>query len=624
MLVVVFFHAGVISFSGGFVGVDVFFVISGYLISTLILDEIHSGNFSYSSFYKRRAARLLPALLITLIMVLLFGLFFYDNKALDNLGKETLFSAFGLANILFAQGTNYFAQEGAVRPLIHLWSLGVEEQFYFIWPTVLLLLLKFFNRHLPAILTTITLVSFALACFTVERDPVAAYFYPQYRAFELMIGAITALLMNHKKLDCNQTIRECIMLMALAMIILPVFLLSEASTFPGIHTLWPCLGTAIFILSGKDSRLSKPFTSQVMVMIGLISYPLYLFHQPFISWMNFFNVTDASIKLAALTLIICTPAAWCTYQFVEKPIRLSVKQADNKSLASLFILIIMVVLIGLAGLMLAKTNGFGARLKYLNPFAHEVSLKQETTFHNNFKRGFYVSGNINKKILFIGDSLLQQYVYPIMNAFDAEADEIDIVSRGGCVLLNEVEFIDTFSDISCNKLREKLYRLDHSYDYVVISQFWDSYKQNVRNFPEQAESDSFEKWMPFLKTTTKHFQAKGSKVLIIGQHPRVSGTKAFKPGVFLKKRDYLDNLEQLQVTNEKSLQASVKSFEPFSLEHNVIMLHPLDIWRVQPSDYELHNGEWSYFYDGKHFSSVADDFVETRIRQILTKQTNGP
>ena len=140
VIAVIVFHSGFELFSGGYVGVDIFFVISGYLITGMVFDEVKSGSFTYANFYKRRIARLGPALAITLATVSCLGFFFYDNKAFDNLGKEIFFSAAGAANILFAQGINYFAQESTVRPLIHLWSLGVEEQFYLVWPTTLVLL----------------------------------------------------------------------------------------------------------------------------------------------------------------------------------------------------------------------------------------------------------------------------------------------------------------------------------------------------------------------------------------------------------------------------------------------------------------------------------------------------
>ncbi|MEO1803099.1 MAG: acyltransferase, partial [Cyanobacteria bacterium J06629_2] len=252
VLAVIFFHAGFTFLAGGYVGVDVFFVISGYLITSIVHKDLKANKFSFKQFYKKRGARLLPALLITLMVTGLFGFIFYDNKSLDNLGREIMYGAFGAANILFAQGENYFVTDESYRPLIHLWTLGIEEQFYFVWPILLVLLSALRVKQILAIALILCTASLVMSVAAVETNPIAAYFYTHYRAYELLIGAVVALSMIgfRGKLELSQRKKEILSLLGVLLIIVPMFLFDENTTFPGLNALYPCIGTALLICWG--------------------------------------------------------------------------------------------------------------------------------------------------------------------------------------------------------------------------------------------------------------------------------------------------------------------------------------------------------------------------------------
>ncbi len=614
VIAVIIFHSGFDFLAGGYVGVDVFFVISGFLITGLIYDEIQSNTFTISGFYKRRIARLLPALCITLFVVLLFGFIFYDNYTFDNLGKEVFFSALGAANILFGQGVNYFAQEESVRPIIHLWSLGVEEQFYFIWPALLLALASLKLKNTLMFVAALFAISFYLAVVSNEIEPVKTYFYPQYRAFELLIGAMTALVIRHHffhelKVSGNQ--KELISVIAIFLIVIPMFLLDENSIFPGLNTLWPCVGTALFIAFSHNSRVSRVLGLAPLVFLGLISYPLYLYHQPIISYLHFFNLGSDSVLTFFIVLATAIPLSWITYQYVEKPIRRVAHRREKPAKTYVIPLTASLALFAVVGILIAKNDGFEARFKVLNPFAYEVSRQSAVTFGLNFPQGFNVSEGEYGKILFIGDSLLQQYVYPMAKALDLNNSEVDTVARGGCVLLKNVQFQDEFADISCNGLRDQLYKINKRYDYVVISQSWNEYDKSILN---SQHKDTLKKWEPFIEDTIKHFKPLAKNIILIGAHLKVDGTSAMSPTILLSQETYQANLNHLKVFNFNELEEYRSFFDQWHRDGRAIILQPIDIW-YQNGAFVLHDQNWSFFIDMRHISNASTEYVIQRFTE---------
>jgi peptidoglycan/LPS O-acetylase OafA/YrhL len=620
VIAVIIFHSGFEFLSGGYVGVDIFFVISGYLITGLVFDEVKAGTFTYASFYKRRIARLLPTLCLTLLMVFVFGLLFYDNHAFDNLGKEIFFSAIGAANILFGHGVNYFAQEEAVRPLIHLWSLGVEEQFYLVWPTVLICLASLRHKNILLIVLALFSISFVLAIVSVEKLPIETYFYPQYRAFELIIGALTALGMRSQyfsKLYVNATKKEIISLLSIVLIISPMFLLDKDSTFPGVNTLWPCIGTALFIAFAYQTAISKVLGFNVLVYIGLISYPLYLYHQPIISYIQFFELTSNKIIILSIVLFISIPLAWLTYRYIEKPIRRMAHKDHQSSLSYIVPLTGSLGVFAIVGIIIGKTNGLGMRFQILNPFSYQVTKHNTQTFYSHFSRGLKVSQENHGRVLFIGDSVLQQYVYPLIKTLNIDKKDVDTATAGGCILLKGVESIDNFTDISCNDLRNKLYNSnDKVYDYIVLSQSWSSYGKSVLNIDKSTDKKpSLKVWTPFLDSTVEHFKALTNNLIIIGSHLKVDGTKKLNPTIFLSEKTYRSKLNDLKVSNLDDLEASRSFFERWHTQDGVMVIHPADIWFND--SFILHDGEWSFFSDHLHASSASTEYLVEQLSEYI-------
>ncbi|SFU33685.1 acyltransferase family protein [Halomonas korlensis] len=615
VFLVIGFHSGFSLLEGGFVGVDVFFVISGYLITALIYGEMTDKRFSFLVFYRRRASRLLPSLFVLLAAVLIFGFVFYDEKTFDNLGKEIFFSAFGLANILFAQGEQYFASEEAYRPLIHLWSLGVEEQFYAFWP----LLLIFFIRTGRAVVLLVTalllLVSLGMSEWSVrEGESLASYYLPHYRAFELLIGALLAIVMSDERYAWRATRYSPPFLpwLGAGMILLSALWLESNSRFPGLNALWPCLGTALIIFHGNRGSLCRLLASRELVWIGLISYPLYLFHQPVIAGLEFFQGEQAPWMVFSIVVLIAVPAAWMSYCFLEIPARRYARRAGGYG-KGMALGTLSVGLLAGAGFLVAKTNGLEARFRILNPFAFEVAKAHASSFHKDYVRGFNVAETqAETSVLFIGDSVLQQYVAPIAKSLGLSPENVDVVSRGACVLLKGVAFNDQSADISCNELREQLYDIDKTYDHVIISQLWDTYDERITNFPEGSTIDT--RWAGFIQATVDHFRPMSRQVTIIGPHVHVEGVQRLQPSIAIDFDDYREGLNQLKVEDLEELAKSDTYFQHLSQHHALRYLSPYRIFcdkRCQVSD-----DGWSFFSDRQHLTGFSEAFVVKRLRQL--------
>lgn len=614
VLAVIFYHSGVDFISGGYAGVDIFFVISGYLITTLLYNEINNQTFTFSGFYKRRAARLLPALSLTLLVVTVFGFIFYDSAKFDNLGKEIFFSSFGAANILFAEGVNYFISDESYQPLIHLWSLGVEEQFYLFWPVILIITMRISPRLVLPLASVLFCMSLSLSVNAVEQGLLKGYFLTHYRSFELLIGVIAALFLKNSKVSIPSIGRQILSYIGFLLIVGSMLILNESSDFPGLNALWVCVGTALIICFPNNGLVTRLLMNKILVFVGLISYPLYLYHQPIISFVHFFELNFTSFELLSVTLIFSTLLAWMTYKYLEIPVR-NICRVKGSIYSKFTIagLVLTIPTFALIGFSIAKTNGFEARFKYLNPFAFEISNAHAQTFHANFDPGYIVSSKPHGNALFVGDSVLQQYVLPWLHAVDGDFENVDTITRGGCVLLKGVEFEDIFADISCNSLRKKLYSNKKTYDYVVISQSWGAYDQAVLNF--QEELNKYDRWRSFIDQTIHHFSKLSDKVYIIGWHPVVDGTFKLQASVTTNELGYIKQLDKLGVNNLDDLAASNSLFSTYKGKPKVRIVKPYEIFCEV--DCIISNGKWSYFSDSLHISSVATDFVSERISKII-------
>ncbi len=282
ILPVVLFHAGVPSVSGGFVGVDVFFVISGFLITSLIQREIAENRFSYLSFWERRARKLLAPIVAVTVITLLVGWFMLMPEDLRYLGQSVAGIALFGSNLVFWKKSGYFAAEDETIPLLHSWSLAVEEQYYLVFPALLFLLARTRPQTRSLWILAIAVISLGLSAFWTRISPDSAYYLLPSRGFELMIGALLAL--NPPKSVRGRFTADLMAAAGMTMIIATIIVFDETTPFPRFAALIPCLGTALLIRAGapEGSVSARVLSLPPIVEVGKLSYSLYLWHWPII------------------------------------------------------------------------------------------------------------------------------------------------------------------------------------------------------------------------------------------------------------------------------------------------------------------------------------------------------
>jgi len=356
VLSVVVFHAFPALAPGGFIGVDVFFVISGFLISTILFENLERGSFTFREFYKRRIKRIFPALLLVLFASLIAGWYLLLDDEFQLLGKHVAAGAGFVSNILLWREIGYFDVPADSKPLLHLWSLGIEEQFYILWPPLIWLAWRV-RSSIPKILLIATAASFLLNIYLVQKNPMATFYLPFTRFWELLVGSCLAYFAVYfKEQFTSRDVRTLNLHSFLggAMLVAAMALTSKESVFPGWWALLPTVGAALIIASGPQTWLNRYILSnRLLVWFGLISFPLYLWHWPLLAYLRITQgeIPALSDRIAAVVAAIVL--AWVTYRFVEVPIR-----SSKHARFSVTKLIWLMILVGLIGLACNKNLGF--------------------------------------------------------------------------------------------------------------------------------------------------------------------------------------------------------------------------------------------------------------------------
>ncbi len=318
---VVLFHAGLSTFGGGYVGVDVFFVISGYLITSIVADDIRHKRFSILTFYERRVRRIFPALFVMLFATTIAAAVLLLPRDFKEYAESMVSSTVFVSNIYFWRISDYFAGPSHLKPLLHTWSLSVEEQFYIFFPPLLFILDRRFGGRYLLWLVPLALLSFLLSVVSTGWKPTAAFFLTPTRVWELLIGSLLAL--GAVPALPSYRLREAVAAIGLALIAWAVVMFNDQTAFPGAAALAPCLGAACIIHAGNagSTIVGRVLGLRPVVFLGLISYSLYLWHWPFLSLVRYWAAEPLSPGLTFAALVLALLASVLSWRFVELPFR---------------------------------------------------------------------------------------------------------------------------------------------------------------------------------------------------------------------------------------------------------------------------------------------------------------
>nr|WP_256413808.1 MULTISPECIES: acyltransferase family protein [unclassified Marinobacterium] len=444
VLPVMFFHAGFQGFSGGFVGVDVFFVISGYLITSIILSELSEEKFSIINFYEQRARRILPALTFVMLVSAVLAFVLMPPVHLKLFSQSLVAVSVFASNLYFYLTNDYFSPASEELPMLHTWSLAVEQQYYLFFPVMLSCLWFLGRRPLLGIVVLLTSLSFAISVYLEIIQEYSANFYLIFsRSWELFVGSIIAFYGSKLKF-CKPGLNDALGAIGLAMIVLTMFIFDEYTAFPGFNALLPVIGTALVIVyTSHDRGAGKILAHKYMVAIGLISYSLYLWHQPIFAFLRLKTVSHPQLWTFIVSILLAFTMATLSYRYIERPFR-DRKKVSRKAIFSFsFASLALFIGVGLSGHI---TGGFPDTRFEQNSYVQTVKSSPKTkqchTSGTNYLKPSDACVYFEDEVQWaaFGDSHVVEVAYAKASELEKRGEGLRHLSFSGCppALLFEV------------------------------------------------------------------------------------------------------------------------------------------------------------------------------------------
>lgn len=519
VLLVVICHGFPSILPSGFIGVDIFFVISGYLITTILIKDFEKERFSIKTFYIRRVKRIFPALITVLLFTLALGWYCLLNNEFFELGKHIIASNLFSENLLLWSQSSYFDTSSELKPTLHLWSLAIEEQFYIFWPLIILCIYKFRLKFIYILILLIS-VSFVLNFYDVYKNNIAAYYSPLGRSWELLVGACLAYFTTSKYQFLNNY-KNSQSIIGFTLIIIGLFL-ARPQNFPGTMALFPTLGTFFLISAGPTGIINRYILSiRPLVWVGLISYPLYLWHWPLMSFSHIILGKLPHI-IAIGCILLSILAAYLTFIYIEKPIRTSKKHTTFPLSFSM----VLILFIGIG----IYSDSIKSRLHALVvPSSHEWRLfKSITPEFEKIKNStaiYKLFPEREKQTLFIGDSHLVQYSERVNKYLQKHPEMGGAVFAvgGNCLPILHAYNMDVKH--ICSDFIENAYKManEKNFRHIVIGGAWNAAFFS-KNFYYQDQTlntiRAREKALSTLALSIQKLESKNIEVTLILDNPK--------------------------------------------------------------------------------------------------------
>lgn len=674
VLSVVAFHAFPDRLQGGFIGVDIFFVISGYLISTIIFQNLEKGTFSFTEFYARRVKRIFPALILVLTACYAFGWFALFADEYKQLGKHIAAGAGFVSNIVLWGEAGYFDNSAETKPLLHLWSLGIEEQFYIVWPLLIWFAWER-NFNLLTVTILVALVSFCLNIKGIIAHPVATFYSPQTRFWELLCGSVLAWLTLYQKDACatarlkldgwlaraiyreshaadGKTLANALAFLGLFLLAYGFLLINKDFNFPGRWAIIPMLAAIMIISAGPQAWVNRTLLSHPLaVWFGLISFPLYLWHWPLLSFARIVETTVPSINIRAVAILLSVGLAWLTYRLVEKPIRLG-----SHSRAKTVILVVLMLAVGYVGYTSYAKDGLDFRQADAATKTTMFADVNGTVLYNTpedwvderCKAALGASYHYlmcrfttpTPKTMVVGDSHAAQFVY---DSISKSSNDLALVAVNGCLPFIDLVTINPTEEFAEKSTRcrvvipivlkllkdfpsiQRVVFATRGAMYIEGSGFGNTEKKNnyrILKSPDDLLSENYNKFISGYVESINEILKLGKSVVFIEDVPEIG----------ISAKNCVDE-RPLTITEKQVPECDIsrKSFDERNINyrravesintatHNRIKIFPAYEYLCDELTCGgMHDG-MSYFYDDDHLSMRGSQFIYGKYAEWLGK-----
>ncbi len=635
VLPVILFHAGFEWFSGGFVGVDVFFVISGYLITTIIISEMAEGRFSIINFYERRARRILPALFFVMAACLPFAWLSLTPYDLKVFGQSLVAVSTFSSNILFWLESGYFDTAAELKPLLHTWSLAVEEQYYILFPIFLMLTWRLGIQWVLILLSIVFFISLGVAQWGAYYFPSATFFLLPTRGWELLVGVFAAFYLKYNTHLKSHTLNQTLSLLGFGMIIYSIVVFDNTTPFPSFYALIPTIGTGLLILCAVPKTfIHKLLSLKFIVGIGLISYSTYLWHQPLLAFARHRLMGEVSDLILISLCIASLVMAWFSWRFVEGPFRN--KHTITRNKVFLFSMIGISIFCAL-GLSAHLKNGYGERVNFTEElsksFEPPATVNCFATLFNHFEEQWGCTlgrGEGDIDFILFGDSHSLSLTSLIDEKGKQRGVKIFYTGASGCLPFVGIypKRNDQYKN-NCNLLNERVHQFakDSKVKGIILSARWSYYTLGDYDFRgAQLISDkangpftlqhSIDSFSNALDATVKKYTSIEVPIHLITQPPH---QKYLPENVYFMIEQGRGSIEDWSVKRADFEKLNEIPVNAFSRYKNRIDVYNITNLFCDESICPIGEKARSFYYDNDHLSTYGALKLSNTIESIFSE-----